>query len=155
MKTFLTTIALFIAIIANSQAYQVVTTANLNFRSHPTIAENIILTIPKGTAIYVVDAQTNPNWALTKINNRLGYVSKKYLRSPKPSISISNNKTEKVSPSGPVRYYTNSRNERVQSPTFYPSQPTGATAICRDGTYSFSRSRRGTCSGHGGVSRWL
>jgi hypothetical protein len=33
--------------------------------------------------------------------------------------------------------------------------PAGATAQCRDGTYSFSRSRRGTCSHHGGVARWL
>jgi hypothetical protein len=31
----------------------------------------------------------------------------------------------------------------------------GATAQCGDGTYSFSRHARGTCSHHGGVSRWL
>ena len=31
----------------------------------------------------------------------------------------------------------------------------GATAICRDGTYSYSQSRRGTCSHHGGVRAWL
>jgi len=40
-----------------------------------------------------------------------------------------------------------------------PSQqnpaPQGATALCRDGTYSFSQNRRGTCSHHGGVSKWL
>ncbi len=33
--------------------------------------------------------------------------------------------------------------------------PAGATAQCRDGSYSFSASRRGTCSHHGGVARWL
>jgi hypothetical protein len=33
--------------------------------------------------------------------------------------------------------------------------PPGATAICRDGTYSFSQHRSGTCSHHGGVARWL
>jgi hypothetical protein len=33
--------------------------------------------------------------------------------------------------------------------------PAGATARCRDGTYSYSQSRRGTCSGHGGVASWL
>jgi hypothetical protein len=33
--------------------------------------------------------------------------------------------------------------------------PEGATAECRDGTYSFSQNRRGTCSHHGGVKRWL
>jgi 5-methylcytosine-specific restriction endonuclease McrA len=35
------------------------------------------------------------------------------------------------------------------------SPPPGATALCRDGTYSFSRHRSGTCSYHGGVARWL
>ena len=55
----------------------------------------------------------------------------------------------------PPRYYTNSAGERVQSPTYSKTVPAGATAQCRDGTYSFSRNHRGTCSHHGGVSRWL
>ena len=29
------------------------------------------------------------------------------------------------------------------------------TAVCNDGTYSYSQNRRGTCSHHGGVRRWL
>lgn len=33
--------------------------------------------------------------------------------------------------------------------------PSGASALCRDGTYSYSGSRRGTCSWHGGVAQWL
>lgn len=33
--------------------------------------------------------------------------------------------------------------------------PQGATARCRDGTYSYSRNHRGTCSRHGGVAAWL
>lgn len=33
--------------------------------------------------------------------------------------------------------------------------PQGATARCRDGDYSFSLHRKGTCSGHGGVQQWL
>ncbi|MEB3051729.1 protein kinase [Mycolicibacter sp. MYC123] len=35
------------------------------------------------------------------------------------------------------------------------SPPAGASAICRDGTYSFSRHRSGACSNHAGVGRWL
>jgi hypothetical protein len=35
------------------------------------------------------------------------------------------------------------------------SAPAGASAICRDGTYSYSQNRRGTCSHHGGVAQWL
>lgn len=33
--------------------------------------------------------------------------------------------------------------------------PAGASAQCRDGTYSYSRNRRGTCSHHGGVATWM
>ncbi|MGH9560651.1 MAG: DUF3761 domain-containing protein [Terracidiphilus sp.] len=36
-----------------------------------------------------------------------------------------------------------------------PPAPAGATALCNDGTYSFSAHRSGTCSHHKGVSRWL
>lgn len=53
------------------------------------------------------------------------------------------------------KYYTNARGRRVHSPVHSRSVPAGATAECNDGTYSFSQSRRGTCSHHGGVRRWL
>jgi len=33
--------------------------------------------------------------------------------------------------------------------------PAGASAICRDGSYSYSQTRSGTCSYHGGVVAWL
>src|SRR5438552_2746816 len=35
------------------------------------------------------------------------------------------------------------------------SPPPGATAQCRDGSYSYSHHRSGTCSYHGGVAVWL
>lgn len=45
----------------------------------------------------------------------------------------------------------------VHSPSksTHDQMPTGASAKCRDGTYSFSQHRRGTCSHHGGVAGWL
>jgi len=52
-------------------------------------------------------------------------------------------------------YYTNSNGNTVHSPAYSNSVPSGASARCRDGTYSFSQSRRGTCSHHGGVASWL
>ena len=33
--------------------------------------------------------------------------------------------------------------------------PTGATAQCKDGTYSSAKSRSGACASHGGVATWL
>lgn len=51
--------------------------------------------------------------------------------------------------------YINSAGNEVHSPAYSNSVPAGATAVCGDGTYSFSQSRRGTCSHHGGVAQWL
>jgi outer membrane biosynthesis protein TonB len=55
----------------------------------------------------------------------------------------------------PSGYYINVNGNCIQSPTASPSAPAGATAECRDGTYSFSQNHSGTCSHHGGVARWL
>src|SRR5258708_2915781 len=51
--------------------------------------------------------------------------------------------------------YVNSKGQIVKRPQNCSGAPQGATAQCRDGTHSFSRSRRGTCSHHGGVAKWL
>ncbi|HWN10025.1 MAG TPA: DUF3761 domain-containing protein [Pyrinomonadaceae bacterium] len=47
------------------------------------------------------------------------------------------------------------RSGRYRGPVRAAKAPIGASARCRDGTYSFSRNRRGTCSWHGGVAAWL
>jgi TolB-like protein len=49
--------------------------------------------------------------------------------------------------------YVNSQGNTVCRPS--SSNTGGATAVCKDGTYSYSQNRRGTCSRHGGVARWL
>jgi hypothetical protein len=52
--------------------------------------------------------------------------------------------------------YRNHDGQIVHSPAHSRSGaiPDGATAQCRDGTWSFSRHRSGTCSRHGGVAAW-
>jgi uncharacterized protein DUF3761 len=63
-------------------------------------------------------------------------------------------------------YYENSDGQCIHDPSSGPPlggapgllggvPPSGATAICRDGTYSFSTHHSGTCSGHRGVRQWL
>lgn len=44
---------------------------------------------------------------------------------------------------------------RAKRPVKAAKAPDGASAQCRDGTYSFSAHRRGTCSHHHGVATWL
>ena len=53
--------------------------------------------------------------------------------------------------------YQNRDGDTVHSPAHSRSGrvPEGASAQCRDGTYSFSRHHSGTCSRHGGVGQWL
>lgn len=51
--------------------------------------------------------------------------------------------------------YVNSFGQEVARPCPANDIPASATAKCRDGTYSYSQSRRGTCSHHGGVAQWL
>lgn len=47
--------------------------------------------------------------------------------------------------------YINVDGNCIKSPG---SNPAGASARCRDGTYSYSQHRQGTCSRHGGVAEW-
>ncbi len=56
------------------------------------------------------------------------------------------------STSCPSDYYRNSSGHCVHRPS---SDPTGATAQCWDGSYSYSEHASGTCSHHGGVKRWI
>jgi Protein of unknown function (DUF3761) len=52
--------------------------------------------------------------------------------------------------------YRNHDGQTVHAPAHSRSGdiPDGATAQCRDGTWSFSRHHSGTCSRHGGVAAW-
>lgn len=51
--------------------------------------------------------------------------------------------------------YVSSSGNTVCRPEGSASAPAGATALCGDGTYSFSQSHSGTCSHHSGVAEWL
>jgi uncharacterized protein YraI len=129
-----------------------VTTSNVNLRSEPTTSSAILGNIPKGTIVDLGDCQSG--WCHISGSGYDGYISKRYTRLASDNNPASHEKME-AHPTEPVRHYQNSKGNTVQSPTHYDAVPDGATAVCRDGSYSFSQSRRGTCSHHGGVSRWL
>jgi Protein of unknown function (DUF3761) len=52
------------------------------------------------------------------------------------------------------RHYLNSSGVFVHSPSCGGAAEGHETAICRDGSHSYSMHHSGTCSHHGGVARW-
>lgn len=135
------------------------TTTNINLRYGPGINYSIVTVLPKGTTVTIED-NCDCKWVPVSYKGRIGYIRTLYLsRNKIGTNSARTNKKRNYRKSYytrnvRVRYYTNSYGNRVQSPTYYNSRPAGATALCRDGSYSFSQSHRGTCSHHGGVAQW-
>jgi len=129
-----------------------VTTSEVNFRATPQITDNKIGKIPKGTVLTPIQGVTHlNNWLAIEFNGKTGFVNLAYVKyktaKTRSNLTIHNPHR--------VKHYTNSTGERIQSPTQSNSAPEDATALCNDGSYSFSHSRRGTCSHHGGVRQWL
>ena len=102
--------------------------------------QNINSVPPNLNSVQQVQTQSQAGPSLKPINNVIP------IYRPVQSHDLSND-----------NYYTNTAGNTVHSPAYSEdnSIPVGATAQCRDGTYSFSQSRRGTCSHHGGVASWL
>lgn len=145
-RNFLFFLQLFWAITVSGQNYKY-TSTNLNLRSGPTTTHTIFSKIPEGARVEMAE-YCDCAWIRVYYDGTIGYVSSKYLINQREISRNENTRTTN-------KYYTNSDGDRVQSPTYYNSTPNGATALCGDGTYSFSRNRRGTCSRHGGVAKWL
>ncbi|SRR6266480_571064 len=119
------------------------TTAAVSVRAKPAASARSVARLAAETRVHVVGCENG--WCQIAVNGLNGYL---------PRLSLS------AEPNGSFAEgngYTNSQGNLVRSPTRTPDNqpPAGATAQCRDGTYSFSQSRRGTCSHHAGVARWL
>lgn len=143
-------ILLFLLSLISSFGQTKVTTAEVNFRSAPEVTATKICTIPKGTVLSVVDSEISlGEWITVRYNGEVGYINSAYVKQKSaPKTHIKHGSTHK-------KYYTNTAGKRVQSPTYDDGIPNGATAVCNDGTYSYSQNHRGTCSHHGGVREWL
>jgi hypothetical protein len=88
----------------------------------------------------------------------LGSANAQYVQPPaQPAQQTQQAQKQAAKPVYDTGYYTNAYGQKVHRPEHTQGNvaPAGATAQCRDGTYSFSQHRRGTCSHHGGVASWL
>jgi hypothetical protein len=121
------------------------TTTTLNLREQPFVTARVLAILAPGTQVRTYTCTQGWCSVTVPVNRRAGYVAQDFLTLVPPAIQ----------PQG--RGYINSKGVWVPSPQRTPDNraPPGATAHCRDGTYSFSQSRRGTCSHHGAVEQWL
>ncbi len=139
MKKFIIGIVACLISISQVFAQNRIAKSSVNLRTKANTTSSVLDVVHKGVSVYVICDLPN-GWSQVIYNYQIGYINSSYL-SEGPYYS--------------ARYYTNSFGEIVQSPSIFTSVPNGATARCVDGTYSFSRSRNGTCSHHGGVAEWL
>lgn len=145
---------LFIAFHINAQIIRY-TSTNVSLRAAPDTYSEKVITIPAGTVIEV-SRDYNKEWIPIEFNGKTLYLYSDYLASGNPKILRATSPLSKSEPQQENNgYYKNTQGQKVRRPVRANTVPSGATAKCRDGTYSFSRSRQGTCSHHGGVARWL
>lgn len=112
-------------------------------------------TVKRTSAKYLNESQ-----GLTKRLKEIDHISALSINLPERNYRPDNNPVtyDENATNYPLykpKTYINSYDQEVQSPTHYNAIPKGACAVCRDGSYSFSHNRRGTCSHYGGVERWL
>ena len=120
---------------------------DLDVRGAPSAEAPVVAEIRAGTPLAVGASQAG--WCGVAVAKVAGYVPQGFLVDAPPTTRTTDQDT--------TRGYWNAFGEWVRSPTRTSdgAAPSGATAQCADGTYSFSNTRRGTCSWHGGVARWL
>ena len=128
----------------SSQDTLAYTTASVRLREKPFPTARALAALPQATAVRLYNC--SQGWCSVAVSRLAGYLLEEFLTAQAPQAATSQG-----------RGYINSQGEWVPSPmrTADGQPPPGASAHCRDGTFSFSRTRQGTCSHHGGVAEWL
>jgi hypothetical protein len=118
------------------------TTASVRLREKPAPTARALALLRQGTPVRLYAC--SEGWCSVTVSKLAGYVLEEFLSTQPQPIAQG-------------RGYVNSQGQWVPSPTRTADgqPPAGASAKCRDGTFSFSKSRSGTCSHHGGVGEWL
>ena len=113
----------------------VVATDSLNLRDGPGTAYRIIGSLKQGDELVIIAANADRSWLQVRASRQEGWVYA-------PLCTV-------------YRSFSTVRTVSVAAPTAVPVYiPSGPTALCCDGTYSYSTHRQGTCSWHGGVCQW-
>jgi uncharacterized protein YgiM (DUF1202 family) len=117
-------------------------TSAVRMRADASTESAVLATVARGSRVEVRACAVE--WCWIEYRGKTGYVSERFLAGARHVYGTSGS------------LFRNSNGNLVPSPMRSTSgPPPGATAKCRDGSYSFSETRIGTCSHHGGVVKWL
>ena len=124
------------------------TTATIRMREKPSPTARAVAILAEGTRVRLYHC--SEGWCGVSVQRLAGYALEEFLTT-RPVKEVT------TAPTQQGRGYVNVDGQWVPSPTRTADgqPPPGASAKCRDGTFSFSRHRQGTCSHHGGVAEWL
>jgi uncharacterized protein YgiM (DUF1202 family) len=131
-----------------------------NLREGPSRSDRVVIEVKKNDRLNLVTSSPVGPWYRVRETTQgaEGWIHGSLITvkqaSPPLPLTEGTREVKSVPPTASGRSYINVDRERVPSPVFSETRPSGATARCRDGSYSFSRNRRGTCSHHGGVAVW-
>lgn len=149
--------------VAQSTETQYTTTA-ARMRACPYLTCTVVNTLPTGTAIEIVGSEDGARvngsvvWYEVEVDGRTGYVHSSLTTERAPAAATPSRSTttttSRTQSSSSAVTVTPEPSTQVTTPAVQ-EHPPGATAICRNGTYSYSQNRRGTCSHNGGVAQWL
>jgi hypothetical protein len=128
------------------------TTAAAWLRAGPSAHARAVARVARGASVDV--GRCRVAWCAVSAGGRSGWLPRHVIASASAEPRRARTPLPRV-PERTGRGYVNSDGVWVRSPTFSHTAPSGASARCRDGSYSFSMHRRGTCSHHGGVAEWL
>lgn len=132
-----------------------------NLRDGPSASATIVSTVNKGDLLSLIGAKPVGPWYQIRDSKTgsEGWIYGNTIDLLQTEVTNSARTTQTQRPrrvASPTsgKTYVNVDGIRVRSPVFSDTKPEGASARCRDGSYSFSLHRRGTCSHHGGVAEW-
>jgi uncharacterized protein YgiM (DUF1202 family) len=145
----------------NEPIAAIVKAQKANLRARPAKSAGVVGTVNKGDLLGLIDVAPIGPWYRVRDNrsDSQGWIHGNTIALLQTAAGSAANATAPqrprlTSPRVSSRSYVNVDGVRVPSPIFSETKPAGATAHCRDGSYSFSLHRRGTCSYHGGVAEW-
>jgi hypothetical protein len=145
----------------NETVAAIVKAEKANLRDRPSKSGSVLRTVNRGDLLAIISTAPIGPWYRvrdSKTESR-GWVHGNTIAllhtTEATSGNASSQRPRRTLPPVSGRSYINVDGVRVPSPVFSDTKPVGATARCRDGAYSFSQHRRGTCSYHGGVAEWF